>query len=136
MGKRSATYITKQREAILNYLETQKNTHLTAAQIVEHFENNAATIGRTTIYRQLERLFREGAVHRYFIEGIIGACFQFVPVHERQQECFHFKCEQCGNVSNFHCGTLEEISRHLMDSHEFQINDGKTVFYGKCKACL
>ena len=136
MSKRLVTYNTKQSESIISFLETQRDRHLRAAQIVNHFKNHEINIGRTTIYRQLERLVSEGAVRRYFVEGFTGACFQFVPENERNSDCFHLKCDECGNVSNLNCGTLKKFSRHLLNDHEFQINDGRTVFYGKCKTCL
>jgi Fur family ferric uptake transcriptional regulator len=30
---------------------------------------------------------------------------------------------------------LDEIERHLLSEHEFQVNTLKTVFYGKCGKC-
>jgi Fe2+ or Zn2+ uptake regulation protein len=34
------------------------------------------------------------------------------------------------------CDLLDKIEKHLLRSHEFQINMLKTVFYGTCKSCL
>ena len=136
MGKRTSTYTTKQSKSVLEYLEMQRTTHLTAAQIIEHFEKDEMPIGRATVYRQLEKLTAEGKVRKYMIYGTIGTCFQFIPESEREQKCYHLKCDHCGRITNLHCDTCNFISRHFAEDHEFQIDDERTVFYGKCKACL
>ncbi|MDR0964749.1 MAG: transcriptional repressor [Clostridium sp.] len=136
MSNRPANYNTKQGEVILSFLEANQNTELTATGIAKHFETSEVKVGRTTVYRQLEKLIREGSVRKYIVDGMLGACFQFVPESERNQDIYHMKCENCGKVIHVQCGLLENVSQHILDSHHFQINDSKTVFYGKCDTCL
>jgi Fur family ferric uptake transcriptional regulator len=134
--RRPENYTTKQSEEILGFLVSHMDAHLTAAQIFEHFGRESVPIGRTTVYRQLERLVRNGGVRKYTFDGIPGACYQFVPKAEQRREHYHLKCETCGNIVHLKCSEMDEALGHILQSHEFQINDAKTVFYGKCKFCL
>jgi len=133
--KRPVRYNTKQRKAILSYIASLSGSHITAAQITAHFENEDFPIGRTTIYRHLDKLTENGRVRKYTIDGISGACFQYVNCDEDCPADFHLKCESCGALIHLQCDMLKEIKQHMSDQHAFQINSVKTVFYGKCGNC-
>lgn len=132
---RPANYNTKQREAVLAYIASIDD-HVTAIQVVEHFKNQDITIGRTTIYRHLEQLTKSGKVRRYTIDGITGACYQYLACADNPKTHLHLKCEDCGELLHMDCDMMNEIKHHIFDEHEFQINFMKTVFYGKCSYCL
>ena len=55
MAHRS-NYKTSQRDILLDYLESVKNTHITAGDVCEHFKSCGASIGQATVYRRLEKL--------------------------------------------------------------------------------
>ena len=132
---RSVNYNTRQREAILNYILSLKDTHVTAAQIAEHFECENVPIGRTTIYRHLDKLVGDGLLRRYITDGISGACYQHVDSDENCRVHMHLKCEDCGKLQHLDCDALNDIERHFLDKHAFTINAMKTVLYGKCGNC-
>jgi len=133
---RSSNYKTKQSQAILNYIVSLKGTHVTAAQIVGHFEKEAVSIGRTTIYRHLDKLTECGEIRRYTTDGISGACYQYITDRENCREHLHLKCEDCGDLKHIECETLRELQRHFFDKHDFELNVLKTVLYGKCGNCI
>ena len=132
---RSTDYKTRQRGAILKYIVSLKDAHVTAAQIVEHFEEEKIPIGRTTIYRSLDKLVEDGILRRYVTDGISGACYQHVESVESCNIHMHLKCENCGELQHLNCEALEDIQQHFMDKHSFQVNAMKTVLYGKCGKC-
>jgi Fur family ferric uptake transcriptional regulator len=137
VGKRPGNYSTKQRSAVLEYLKTMKDRHVTAAGIAAHFaENNAGeTVGRTTVYRQLERLEREGLIRKYTGDANI-ACYQFTGGDEEPASAhYHLKCENCGGLFHLRCRTLECIAEHILREHDFRVDSRKTVYYGICGAC-
>lgn len=135
MSQRSSNYTTKQSEAVLTYLKTQKGNHVTAGQVVKHFEEIGVSIGRTTIYRQLEKLVQEGKVKKYVIDSVSGACFQYSDECENQDEYIHLKCENCGVVIHLNGENLPDVAQNIRNKYDFEINVNKTVFYGKCKNC-
>ena len=134
--KRSAVYNTKQRAAILNYIISLENAHVTAAQIAEHFEKEDVSIGRATIYRHLDKLTENGKVRKYATDGVSGACYQHIDDKEGCQTHLHLRCDGCGELQHLECDALDEIQRHVFDKHDFKVNALKTVLYGKCGNCL
>lgn len=134
--RRSIGYNTRQSAAILSYVASLGGRHVTAAQIVEHFEQEKAPIGRTTVYRHLDKLANTGKVRRYSIDGISGACFGYIYEDKGCDEHFHLKCEECGALLHLECDLVNEIHRHILDRHTFQIDTTRTVFYGKCESCI
>ena len=133
---RPTNYETKHRLAILNYIVSLDGAHVTAAQIAAHFEKEAAPIGKTTIYRHLDKLTESGMLRRYVTDGISGACYQHVEIREDCSNHLHLKCEDCGELLHLDCTALDDLNRHVSAKHAFQVNPMKTVLYGKCKACL
>ena len=134
--RRPSSYNTKQHRAVLEYVVSLENTHVTAAQIVSHFENKETSVGRTTIYRILDKLIKEGKLRKYSVDGIIGACYQYMEDSEEQRKHLLLKCEDCGDLIHLSCGELDEIHKHIYQNHTFKVNAIKTVFYGKCGACF
>lgn len=133
---RPTNYNTKQREAILQYIISLDGAHVTAAQIAEHFQKEELSIGRTTIYRHLDKLTESGEVRRYTADGVSGACYQYMGIAKSCQDHFHLKCEGCGQLLHLECDALNKISRHIFESHDFEVNALKTVLYGKCGKCM
>ena len=56
-------YKTKQREILLEYLESVPGIHITASDVCAYFKEQGASIGQSTVYRQLERLVEEGIIN-------------------------------------------------------------------------
>ncbi|MDR0999785.1 MAG: transcriptional repressor [Clostridiales bacterium] len=133
MGKRPGVYTTRQGEAILAFLSSCQGAHVTAAQVAEHFNDISEPIGRTTVYRRLEKLVAEGMARKYIIDESKAACYQYVD--EPQQGHYHLKCEVCGEVFHLCCNLLDEVADHIYDEHDFKVNEFKTVFYGVCADC-
>ena len=133
--QRPSNYRTKQREAIYEYIVSLGNTHVSAVQIVSHFENETISVGRTTIYRHLDKLTQDGKLRRYSVDGISGYCYQYIDDMEEQQDHLLLKCEACGKLFHIDCMELNEIHRHIHQEHAFKVNTLKTVFYGKCASC-
>ncbi|MCR5654861.1 MAG: transcriptional repressor [Lachnospiraceae bacterium] len=137
MSQRSS-YKTKQRDILLQYLETVPAVHITAGDVCEYFRSQGAPIGQSTVYRQLERLVDEGLINKYTIDANSPACFEYVGPdhHAAETVCFHCKCEKCGKLIHLHCDELEEIEEHLYKEHGFRMDPFRTVFYGLCDDCM
>jgi Fur family ferric uptake transcriptional regulator len=133
--QRPANYLTKQRQAILDYIISLEGAHVTAAQIAQHFASNTQPLGRTTVYRQLEKLTASGQIRRYTTDGISAACYQYAGEDKGCHFHAHLKCESCGVLHHLECDQLSEIQEHFSASHAFFVDPLKTVFYGKCAEC-
>ena len=132
-----AKYKTKQREMLLGYFETVPGIHVTAADVCDYLKAQGASIGQSTVYRQLENLVDEGIIKKYIIDGNSPACFEYFEQdsHADTDVCFHCKCEKCGRLIHMDCDELQEIRQHLLEHHGFAWDSGRTVFYGICDQC-
>lgn len=129
-------YNTAQGKLILEYMASLGDKHVTAHQIVRHFETAAVVIGQTTVYRHLERLVAEGKIRKYLVSEGKSACYQYIGRNKACQEHFHLKCERCGTLIHVDCTLLDKMQGHLLHEHDFQINLLKTTLYGTCGNCL
>lgn len=128
-------YKTKQQDLILNYLIEHSQEHVTVDQIYESLRNSDQQVGKTTVYRCLERLIEEGAVRKYIVEDGISACFQYISSSQECREHYHLKCCKCGQLIHLSCDFLGQVNRHIYQEHHFIVDNSKTVFYGICENC-
>lgn len=131
----SSSYKTRQRQAILDFLIANKNSHVTVGSISDYMEQEGTHIGVTTIYRHLDKLLEQGMVRKYTIDGTTSACFQYAGTKEECHEHFHLKCERCGRLIHLECTHVKEMCSHIFNEHGFQIDLFRTVFYGICSEC-
>jgi Fur family ferric uptake transcriptional regulator len=134
-ARRPANYHTRQGQSILDYMKSLGGSHVTVNQVVRHFEDTEEAVGQTTVYRHLEKLAAGGMIRKYILHDGKSACYQYIADEKNCREHFHLKCESCGALIHVDCDFLDEISRHLLYRHHFQIDLLKTVFYGTCKTC-
>ena len=129
----SVSYMTRQQRAVLECLRSSGRGCCTAAELAEELHRRSQPIGLTTVYRQLEKLEKQGLVHKIVTDE--GACYQFCDCHQRGVDCFLMKCERCGRVEHVSCDHLGALYDHLYKEHRFRINPQRTLFYGLCEDC-
>ena len=125
------TYRTRQREEIIHYLEGSGGAHLTPQAIAAALPG----VGRSTVYRTLEQMAREGLVRRYAGEAGRSACFQYVGAQGPCHNHFHLKCVDCGRLIHLECQTLAECRNHILREHGFAPDLARTLIYGRCGEC-
>lgn len=134
MDKRK-TYKTKQKDLIMECLVQNKDKHIKADEVVYSLMEMGSQVGKTTVYRYLDKLVEEGKVRRYFLEEGKGACYQYSEEGEECLKHFHMKCTECGDLIHLNCNYLDQIGNHVEANHRFKIDSYKTVFYGVCENC-
>lgn len=127
------TYHTKQQAAILNYMAESAHNYVTVSQIATHLKEEGHSVGLTTIYRQLDKLEKEGIVHKIVLDGNSGACYQYTG---DDTDSMLLKCEDCGGIIPMDCSHMQELYQHVLQEHQFRVNPHRTMFYGVCDACL
>ena len=111
-----ATYTTKQQKAVLDCLSERADSPVSAAAIVDALREQGEHIGIATVYRQLEKLERQGSVHKVTTDE--GAYYQFCT-HSCASDCCLFKCERCGRIVHLDCHQLAPLYEHLEHEHGF-----------------
>jgi Fur family ferric uptake transcriptional regulator len=131
----AGSYKTRQRELIWEYLRANSDRHVGAQDIVEHLRRQGTAVGKSTVYRALDRLVEQGVLRRFYLEEGMSACYQLILENGRCHEHFHLKCLSCGRLIHMECSLLQEIQGHILEEHRFRIDQSKTVFYGLCEDC-
>ena len=136
MGARTS-YKTKHRDEILKILRENESEHMTAGQILDELKAKGVSIGVATIYRQLDRLVEEGAVNKYMVDAVTGACYEFMEGHEEKSAYVHGKCEKCGKVVHIERKAVETAMQGFSGGGAggFELDCTRTLFYGICGDC-
>lgn len=133
--KEQKTYMTKQRLQVLECMTLNREKHMTADEIREDLKKFGVEIGKSTVYRTLERLIEEGKVRKYISDEGTSACYQYIDENGSCVSHFHLKCTQCGRLIHLECDYLKDIERHVFEHHKFTVDNTKTVLYGICGEC-
>lgn len=129
-------YSTKQSRVIENVLKENSNRHMTADEIFEKLKSDGEGVGKTTVYRHLEKLYSDGVVRKFIGGDGDSACFQLAePDGGNCKLHYHLKCVECGKLIHAECDFLNELSDHILNEHGFTIDGSKTVLYGICSEC-
>ena len=130
MDIKGTNYKTKQRCAILEYLEKNKDKELSANDILEHVNKTSKT-SQTTIYRYLNRL--EGSLKKFYSEEDNMARFQYVSCDCNMH--YHLKCEKCGEIIHIDNDIFSSLENSVSKKYNFKIDNIKTILLGVCKRC-
>ncbi len=128
----SGIYKTKQRSLIEEELKSAQG-HITVEELTDRLCAKGSAVGRTTVYRSLERLVEEGKAQKYSAVGE-SSCYQFLEGKECCEH-FHLKCTSCGRLIHIECDHIKELAEHIGLEHGFEVDKLKTVLYGKCEDC-
>ncbi len=129
----SSNYATKQRAAILSYIEKMGDDYQSASEILDGLSALGEKMGLTTIYRHLKNLEKEGLVISNQLEGVASKSYRASnPGGKSDNIKFYLQCEDCGKVVNFECHEIGHLYAHLQKDHSFSVNPEKTIFYGHC----
>lgn len=127
-------YMTENRKKIFSYLRDHSDTLVSAKNIYNFFEQQNCKINMSTIYRNLERLEKEGTIIKYMSEDGKTALYQY-ETHKKANEHLHLQCLKCGKVVHLDCHFMDEISDHVSEHHGFDIQCKNSIIYGVCKEC-
>ena len=92
------TYMTRQQQAVLDCIAACPGGCATAMVLADRLRSGGQSVGLTTVYRQLERLEKQGLVHKLVTDE--GACWQYCDCHAHR-DCILLKCEVCGPSSTW-----------------------------------
>ena len=130
-------YKSKHRDQILSILKEKEGSHMTAGQVLDQLREKGLTIGFSTVYRQLDRLVEEGAVNKYIVDAVTGACYEFKGEHGGESGYVHCQCEKCGKLVHLERARIEAAMQSLAGAGDggFELDCTRTLFYGICRDC-
>ena len=132
MENEKKSYKTQGRAALLAYLkEKASEAPETAEEIYTGLCAGGHAPGRSSVYRLLAELAESGAVRKSRARGT-GYVYQL------SGDChghLHLECLVCGKVSHLKCDCSAEIAAHLLKTHGFSVDRGRSLLFGVCAAC-
>lgn len=127
-------YRTKQKDLILHCLQQMPEQHVCADDIVQALREQGEDVGTATVYRNLDKLVKEGVLLKYTLPDGLKACYQYDSCSHHHLHC-HVICTGCGEVEHLQCSEVDSLASHLLASHGFELDKQKTVLYGLCEKC-
>ncbi len=126
-----AGYKTRQRELLLNYLQAHPDEALTAGQIADAL---AEKVSRSTVYRTLAALEREGRLSRTAKAGDRERRYRYSDA-PRCRGCLHLNCMRCGRTMHMAEQEADQLAASLAATDGFALSRADTVIYGLCAKC-
>lgn len=126
-------YNTKQKLILADFLKSNRNRQFSIGEISEAVSGEG--IGKSTVYRNMSHLLKEGAVRRFRGKDGKQVLYQYVGHDGGCNGHFHLKCNECGQLFHVGCESVMGIREHIGTHHDFSIDIGNTVFYGTCGGC-
>ena len=112
-------------------LETVKKVpaHPTADDVYKEILKKNPTIGRATVYRNLNKLCEEGLLRKREIPGEADRFDTDCTNH------YHAKCINCGRIFDVDMDYIPEIEKYLRKESDFKITEYDITFKGYCGHC-
>ena len=124
--------MTHQRRTILSVVETAPE-HLDASQILRKARHVDATVDRSTVYRTLDLLKRQGLIDELDLVHINGEGHYY----ERKlgRDHIHMACLRCGKITEFVSETFDSLKKQLERDCRFHIVVSRLEVGGYCSGC-
>lgn len=132
---RSKAYNTAGKKALIEYMAQNRDRQFTVDRLYEALSSLGVSVGKSSLYRMLERLVADGAVRKFKESELSSAAFQYIESDEACSRHLHLKCAECGKLLHLECPNSIELIAHIYEKHGFFIDSKKSVLYGKCKDC-
>ena len=127
-----AKYLTKQRQALLDFLSHHAAEAFSPKQIAAELAGEGVSL--SSVYRNLKLLAEEGLVRPMNKAGVRELFFQYLGGSEGR-ESLHLSCKQCGKTFPMNNSGAELLVRSVAEEEGFHIDKSDTVLYGVCDEC-
>ena len=118
---------TVQRQLIFDAVKAL-NIHATAEQVIEYLAKKHPTIGRATVYRNLNYMSESGELLR------IGSFYGSTHYDHNCHEHYHFICSNCRRIIDVE-GSLADVFERFRNTEGIDITDCNISFSGMCWEC-
>ena len=119
---------TVQKSIVLETVNSLRN-HATADAIYDEIVKIHSSIGRATVYRNLNLLSELGEIKK--IEMPKGAdCFD-----HRTFNHYHAKCLKCGKILDVNMEYIKDLEKLIKKDNGFEFTSHDIIFSGICTKC-
>lgn len=124
-------YSTRQGQVLLTFLKQHPGEHFTRRELCSRLEQEGISLGKSTVWRYLEKLWEQGLVRRSMPDGKT-ACYSYgcCPASH-----YHLHCNQCQKILHIRCPQLDTLRDHFLQAHGFAMDAFGTTLCGICEEC-
>ena len=129
------TYNTRQKQLVFDFICANKDKQLSCDEITFLLASNGTPVGKTTVYRQLQKLENEGKIKKIHSHNSKYFTYQYL---DREMNCdghLHLRCSGCGEYVHLGCDFMNKVSEHILDHHNFTVDNSRTEIVGLCGKC-
>lgn len=128
-------YNTKQKQLILDYLVSNRDSLLSCDEISYALKTSGTPVGKATLYRFLDSLVLSGDVRKVVDSSKKSASYQMLDKDKNCHDHMHLKCTDCGKITHLGCEFMSSVGAHILEHHNFKIDNSRTLIYGLCSEC-
>ena len=115
--------------ALVSETVKKMRKHASADEIYNAISKDHPTIGRGTVYRNLQRLSEQGEIRKREIQG--GADrYDFLCTDH-----YHVVCTKCGQVFDVDMDYMKDLEKTIKNTHGFEFTSHDIIFKGICPDC-
>ena len=115
--------------ALVSETVKKMRKHASADEIYSAIAKDHPTIGRGTVYRNLQRLSELGEIRKREIPG--GADrYDFLCTDH-----YHVVCTKCGQVFDVDMDYMKDLEKTIKNTHGFEFTSHDIIFKGICPDC-
>lgn len=130
------SYNTKTKKIIVDYLKSNIENTYSIKDIEAYLKSIGILINITTIYRNLEKLYMENYLMKYVSNNGKNITYQYVNNIDNCISHLHLQCIKCGKIIHLDCDYMEDIKKHIINTHKFNLDCEKSILYGLCEKCF
>lgn len=131
----TSVYNTRQKKLIYEFFESNRHKQFTCDEITYLLLNKGTPVGKTTVYRQLENLINEGKIKKLTPHKGKSFLYQYIDENLDCENHMHLRCVRCGKYIHLSCEFMTQVSDHIIEHHDFVVDNAKTEILGLCKDC-
>ena len=129
------SYHTKTSELISTFIETRLERVFTASELSDFLKENGLEVNKTTVYRNLDRLTKEGLLTKHKSAVNDGFIYQSSEAESHCHEHIHFQCCKCGSLIHLSDKNTMDYIKAISDSMGLEIDIDSSSLNGICPKC-
>lgn len=119
---------TKQKQLILDTLDSSKN-HPTIGELYKEVKSQDSSIGQATVYRNVNRLYREDKLMKISVHGI--------DHYDRKREKhFHLYCKKCRKLYDIFDDDYLLFASKVEKMQKIKVENMSILLEGVCEDCI
>jgi Fur family ferric uptake transcriptional regulator len=119
--------VTHPRTKILDVLQSNPGTHLSADEIHNKLVDHNESIGLATVYRVLTQLELAGLIQKNQFSDNQSS------YEIKKQHHDHLICTKCGKIIEFMNDDLETLQEEISEKYQFRLDSHVMTLFGVCR---